>query len=76
MDELPSMEPFSHDLETEKVDATIIRDGINISSTVEDLPLAPPLTFNKFLTMQVRPVVVYCCESLFSSHLSLFNIVG
>jgi len=51
MEELPSMEPFSHDLETLEVNDVKIRDDINITSSI---PLAPPLTFNKFLTMQVR----------------------
>jgi hypothetical protein len=55
MNGLPSMETFNHDLNTPpQVDENMIRDDINISSTVDnDLPLAPPLTFNKFLTMQV-----------------------
>ena len=51
MDELPSMDPFSHDLDTPQLAEAEIRDDINISSSI---PLAPPVTFNKFLTMQVR----------------------
>lgn len=53
-EELPSMEPFSH--ETQQVETNMIRDDINISSAAE-LNMAPPLTFNKFLTMQDKRVV-------------------
>jgi hypothetical protein len=60
MNGLPSMETFNHDLNTPpQVDQNKIRDDINISSTVDNnLPLAPHVTFNKFLTMQVRHSVI------------------
>lgn len=51
MEDLPSMEPFAHDIDPPQL--VKVHDDINI--TIDDaLPLAPPLTFNKFLTMQVR----------------------
>lgn len=55
MEELPSMEPFRHDIDPPQV--VEVRDDINV--TIGDaLPLAPPLTFNKFLTMQVRTLLL------------------
>ena len=59
MQDIPSMEPFAHD--TPKVTTTEIQDGVNITTVVSDddlLPLAPPLTFDKFITMQV--LCQYC----------------
>ena len=52
MDELPSMLPFNHYLDTPQEGE--IRDNINVTSTEDSLPLAGALTFDKFLTMQVR----------------------
>jgi hypothetical protein len=55
MEELPSMEPFRHDIDPPQV--VEVRNDINV--TIGDaLPLAPPLTFNKFLTMQVRTLLL------------------
>eukprot|EP00544_Gedaniella_sp_CCMP2646_P012633 CAMPEP_0202485734 /NCGR_PEP_ID=MMETSP1361-20130828/4498_1 /ASSEMBLY_ACC=CAM_ASM_000849 /TAXON_ID=210615 /ORGANISM="Staurosira complex sp., Strain CCMP2646" /LENGTH=226 /DNA_ID=CAMNT_0049114705 /DNA_START=90 /DNA_END=770 /DNA_ORIENTATION=- len=58
MEELPSMDSFRHDIDPPQV--VEVRDDINV--TIDDaLPLAPPLTFNKFLTMQDKRVVTTIC---------------
>lgn len=59
MDELPSMLPLSHYLDTPQVGE--LRDNVNMTTSTEDSPpLAGALTFDKFLTMQVR-CRLSCC---------------
>lgn len=58
MEGLASMEPCESDLDTsEMIDSRITDnddDMSNASTNSTDLPLAAALTFDKFLTMQVR----------------------
>jgi hypothetical protein len=57
IEDLPSMAPFEINLDTPEVIESQIsddNDDMTNASNSTDLPLAGALTFDKFLTMQVR----------------------
>lgn len=68
MEELPSMEPFTHvESPAPAENETMILDDININATIDsDLKMAPPLTFNKFLTMQVCHYIAFTAIMMYS----------